>query len=110
MALIGACSNRDASAMERMDAMRRRLVAAAGGPTAPEPIVSFEPPPIRVLVMEVLVAAATDLRTTDVRARVSQRHGDEVSWSSVRNALVDLVARGTIERVGYGRYRVKASG
>lgn len=42
------------------------------------------------MVVDVLAEASTDLRTAEVRARIEQLLHDPVSWSSVRNALVDL--------------------
>lgn len=98
--------------LTKANELRVRLLGSARGPMAPAPFVVFRPRPIRALVVKVLVEAATDLRTAEVRARVEQRLGDPVSWSSVRNALVDLAGRphGPIERVAYGRYRLRSGG
>lgn len=108
MVLTGACSNRDGLGMlMKADELRVRLLGSAREPVAPVPFAVFRPQPIRAMVVEVLAETSTDLRTAEVRARVEQRLGDPVSWSSVRNALVDLAGRpdGPIERVAYGRYR-----
>lgn len=110
MALTGACSNRDGLAMlTKADELRVRLLSSASGPVAPLPFAVSRPQPIRAMVAEVLAEASTDLRTAEVRTRIEQRAGDPVSWSSVRNALVDLAGRrdGPIERVAYGRYRTR---
>lgn len=97
--------------LTKADELRVRLLDSASGPVAPVPFAVFRAQPIRAMVVEVLAEAATDLRTGEVRARIAQRLGDPVSWSSVRNALVDLAGRpdGPIERVAYGRYRSRVS-
>ena len=110
MGLTGACSNQDALGMlGKAEESRARLLGSASGPVAPAPFVVFRPQPIRAIVVDVLAEASTDLRTAEVRARVEKRLGDPVSWSSVRNALVDLAGRPDcpIERVAYGRYRCR---
>jgi hypothetical protein len=63
--------------------------------------------PVTRTVLHVLQATSASLRPVEVHRQVEMRLDAPVSWSSVKNALVDLVAKPDcqVERVGYGRYR-----
>lgn len=93
--------------LAKVNAVKIRLLRK-DGPAAPAPRVVCRPPPIAATVTDVLEAASTDLRTTEVRSLVEQRLGEPVSWSSVRNALADLAADAEqrVQRVAYGRHRL----
>jgi len=61
------------------------------------------------LVVAVLAASSHALRPQDVIDQAERLHGHQVPPSSIRNCLRQSARRieGPIERIGYGRYRLR---
>lgn len=108
MELAGAWSNRSGAVeLSKADQLRLALLRRSSGSMQPRVFEPNRPTPIRVAVLAVLIEASGALRAVEVRYRVEQRLGQSVSWSSVRNALVDLAGQdgSGVDRGGCGRYR-----
>lgn len=77
-------------------------------PTAPPPFPE-RPGWVYELVVAVLTDAGQPLRPQEVIHGAERLHGQRIAPSSIRNCLRGAANRpdNTIERVGYGRYRLK---
>jgi hypothetical protein len=73
---------------------------------APRPRQARRPGQILALVVAVLADADGPMRGCDVRDAVIARLGEEVSWSTVRNALSYAAAHAEfgVMRIGWGLY------
>lgn len=65
---------------------------------------------VLALVTEVLRNAGHPMQARAIHAAAEELAGDHVSWSSVKNCLVDAVRKQPprFERVARGRYRITA--
>jgi hypothetical protein len=113
MQLAGACSNPEVGVeLRRMT----KVAIAIKGETArreprTDPIASspLRPGWVTDLIVRVLASADAALSPHDVHVRAELVHGQSVSRSSIRNALriASSEDNAAIERVGYGRYRMR---
>jgi hypothetical protein len=83
------------------------------------PETSFKAPPaakrghaeaVRIALTEVLAEAGSDLRLSAIHERVEQRLGSTLSRTRFKDYVNDQSrgARPLLERLGYGRYRLRS--
>ena len=79
--------------------------------SGPRPRLGQRPGWVTELVMEALAAGEGSLRPQDVIRYAEGLHDRRIAPSSIRNCLREVASGpdGFVERVGYGRYRLRAS-
>jgi hypothetical protein len=97
--------------LQRLVAVCREIAREHAGNKPPAVPVEPPPkqPPVIRTVIKILRQAGRSMRAKEIHLAVEQGISQGVSWSTVKNALADEVAKpaGRVERVGYGRYRMK---